>query len=1160
MGRGRLLPAFFIARAGPLVIRKHQAALTFPPVSLKDVSIVAVRPCGACRAHCTIAHHAHQAAKQARAPANRTPNGAQHTMTTPPTSASQLRQRAQAVFRPRAVRYGLATLATLVLLFGLAGYFWLPGFAKNKLETLLSEEFARPVRIEGITISPYALSATITGFSVGHTPENALFAFDKLYVNLSSTSLARGIPVVSEVRLSGPRLYVRREATGGYNFSDLLDKWTAPPAVPAEPSGPTPQFSVANITLEGGVVIFDDQLEQARHDVTEITLGIPFLTNAEGEVDSTVEPKFSAKVNGALLALSGTARPFAPGQDAALVLDIKDFDLMRLDEYAPPDLPARLESARLDTQLTIAFSHPQKQDAQVRVSGRTTLRDVALASARKGGAKLKLGRAELTLDEATLAGAVRGALSLADFSVLRGAEPLFAFAGLEVKGIDASTAKRQATVAEVLLKQPGGAVRRLASGELDVQQLAGDFTAAGAQAKPVQENPAQAAPAQALPAKTTAAAGPAQQKPAAKPQPAWAWSVGRIAVEGGKLTYTDMTIGKKGRSLTASELALRREGVGSSPGSAGTPGASSKLNFSSRINERGSVGVQGSFTLAPVAAELDLDLAHVDLVALQSWATSGLNAILTRGEVSAKGRLTLAGEDAAFKGELALIDFNVLDKLNATDLLRWRSLRLTGLDAGSSPLRFGVSDISLASFYARVLLSPEGRLNLQDVMHKDEGTGDGTGDGKTGQKSALAAQNKPAPVDKPSSVDKPGKEAQKTGAEPQIRIGRINLSGGNIIFTDRFIKPNYTANLTDLSGHIGALRAGTMTTVAIRGKVDRTGPLDISGTMDPLGKVLNLDIKAKATGIEMSTFSPYSGRYVGYAIEKGKLSVDVHYHVENGALKAENKVFLDQLTFGNKVDSPDAMSVPVNLLVALLSNSRGEIDINLPVEGSLNDPEFSVGGIIVKVIMNLLVKAATSPFTLLASLFGGGEELSYLAFEPGRATLTPEAVQHLETLSKALRDRPGLKLDIAGHVDPQVELEGLKRAALEHQVKAKKATEMARRGKTSGSVAEVTMTPEEYPRYLERVYKSADIKKPRNLIGLPKGLPVEEMEALLLANAVAGKDDMERLAQDRGIAVQAWLVEKGGVDQSRVFLLAPKVGGESPKDVPAGGRVDFSLR
>ncbi|MDO9630705.1 MAG: hypothetical protein Q7I92_02255, partial [Humidesulfovibrio sp.] len=208
-----------------------------------------------------------------------------------------------------------------------------------------------------------------------------------------------------------------------------------------------------------------------------------------------------------------------------------------------------------------------------------------------------------------------------------------------------------------------------------------------------------------------------------------------------------------------------------------------------------------------------------------------------------------------------------------------------------------------------------------------------------------------------------------------------------------------------------------------------------------------------------------------------------------------------------------------------------------------------------------LVKAATSPFKLLASLFGGGgQELSYLAFEPGRAEITAEAAQALQTLSKALRDRPGLQLELAGHTDPQVEAEGLRRASLEHRVKAQKATELARRGKASGSVDQLDLTAEEYPRYLERVYKAADFKKPRNLIGLAKGLPVEQMEALLLQNTPVRPEDMERLAQDRGIAVQAWLVEKGGIEQARVFLLGPRVDSDAPKDVKAGGRVDFSLR
>lgn len=1068
--------------------------------------------------------------------------------------AARALEQGKSFLRRRAVRWILGVLATLFLLFGALGYFWLPGFAKAKLEGLLSEQLARPVRIARIDVSPYALSVTVSGFSIGERAANGteqeFLGFDSLLVNLSSTSLFRAVPVVSELRLAGPRVRVSRLADGRYNFSDILDRFAATPAgQPEKPEGPPQQFSVANITLTGGQVVFEDQLAGGTQTVTEISLGVPFIANTPGTVESWVQPSFSAKVNGARLALAGQAKPFAPGQDAALELNIADFDLMRLAGYLPPGLPARLTSARLDADLVVRFARPEGRDAQVRVSGRTALRDVVLASAAKGGAVVRLKRADLTLDEATLAGTARAALALAEFSVARGgAEPLLGFAGLEVKGVSLSLAERKAAVAEVLLSGPFAAVRRLADSSLDVRKLAEDLAAPAAARKtaPKAHAPKAHAPKETAPKEIASQKAPAAKDGKAKA--AWTWSVDRVVVQGGGLRFADESLGKRARQFAARELDLKLEGLSSAPGA-----AASKLDFSTRINEQGGIAVRGGIRLEPLGADLDLSLAQVDLVALQGWATQNLNAVLTRGEISAKGHFRLAGEDASFTGDAALIDLNVLDRLNSADLVRWRSLRLTGLDAGSAPLRFGVREIALASFYAKLLLTPEGRLNLQDVVKKEEGP--------SAPPSASSAPGA-APAAQAAKTEKaaPAAPAAEPGPAPQIRIGRVSLSGGNIIFNDRFIRPNYTANLTDLAGYIGPVRPGAQTDVAIRGKVDRTGPLDISGKLDPLAKPLSLDIRAKATGIEMSSFSPYSGRYVGYAIEKGKLSVDVHYHVDKGALKAENQVFLDQLTFGRKVDSPEAMNIPVNLVVALLSNSRGEIDINLPIEGSLDDPQFSLGGIIVKVIMNLLVKAATSPFTLLASLFGGGEELSYLSFEPGRVEITPEAEKALQTLAKALRDRPGLKLELAGHADPQAEAEGYRRALLEHRVKAQKATELARRGKASGSVDALTLTAEEYPVYLARVYKAADIKKPRNLIGMAKTLPAEEMEALLLQNIDVRQEDMERLAQDRGIAAQAWLVEKGGLEQARVFLLGPRVGGEAPKGAKAGGRVDFSLK
>ncbi len=1104
-------------------------------------------------------------------------------MSTAPDSSQKpsftAREYAKAFFGPRSIRYALATFVLLFACFGIAGYFWLPGFAKGKLEALLSEEFARPVRVQAVEVSPYTLEVTVKGFSIGQKEggqkegEGQLLAFDSLQVNLSSLTFARGFPVVSQVRLVGPKVAVVRQQDGRFNFSDLLDKWTAPAPPPvnpkAKPEAPL-QFSVADITIEGGAVTFEDRKDNSRHEVTDIALAVPFLTNTRGGVDSTVEPKFSAKVDGAALELSGTARPFGPGQDAALTLKLDDLDLTRLAAYLPPDLPATLNSALLDVDLALSFAKAKDKDAQVKLSGKLGLKNLALAS-RRGGTSVKLARLDLALDEATLSGAVRAGLSLAELAVARkadgGAAPAIALAGLEVKGIQADTAKKQASVESVLLKNPSASVRRLASGDIDVLALADDFAPAkaAAQKPPAKPENMPAAKPDAVADKKPGKKAPAKAAPAPAPkEPGWAWNVGRVAVEGGSLTFADEGLGKKARPLSVRELAVAVAPLSSAAAKPST------LDFSAKVNDRGRMALKGGFALAPLSADMDVDLAGVDLVALQSFVTGGLNAVLTKGEVSAKGKLKLAGEDAAYKGDLALIDLSVLDKVNAADLLRWRSLRLTGLDAGSAPLRLSVDDITLASFYARLLLTPEGHLNLQDVMNKDAGQKgkDASATGAAAEKQAKAeAKPEPKPEAKAQAAAPQPEKAEKPGPAPQIRIGRVNLSGGNIIFTDRFIKPNYTANLTDLSGRIGAVKAGTRTEVALRGKVDRTGPLDISGAMDPLGKPMSLDIKAKATGIEMSGFSPYSGRYVGYAIEKGKLSVDVRYNVENGKLKAENKIFLDQLTFGKKVDHPDAMNVPVNLLVALLSNSRGEIDINLPIEGSLDDPQFSVGGIIVKVILNIIVKAATSPFSLIASLFsGGGEELSYLPFAEGRSEIGEEQAKKLETIAKALRDRPALKLEIAGHADPATEMEGLKKAALDRRIKVLKATDMARQGKAAGRTDQVVVSAEEYPRYLERVYKAGDFKKPRNLIGIAKTLPPDQMETLLLANWNLGPDDVQRLAQDRAIATQAWLVEKGGVDQARVFLLAPRVDSDQPKglekDAPKapGGRVDFSLR
>jgi outer membrane protein OmpA-like peptidoglycan-associated protein len=398
---------------------------------------------------------------------------------------------------------------------------------------------------------------------------------------------------------------------------------------------------------------------------------------------------------------------------------------------------------------------------------------------------------------------------------------------------------------------------------------------------------------------------------------------------------------------------------------------------------------------------------------------------------------------------------------------------------------------------------------------------------------------------------------------PQIRIGQIALQGGNINFSDNFIKPNYSANLTGMNGSISELASDqeTPAEVLLKGKLDNDAPVEITGKLNPLGPQLYLDLAASAHGIELARLTPYAAKYAGYSITKGKLSADVKYHVENGQLQAQNSLRLDQLTFGDKVDSPTATKLPVLLAVALLRNSRGEINLNLPVSGSLSDPEFSVGAVIARAFVNLLTKAITAPFSLLASAFSGSSdgELSYVEFAPGSSNLSADATKKLDTLAKALNDRPALTLDITGRIEPESDRDGVRHAYLDRRLRLQKIEDLRNQG-SAIQMRDVKIEPSEYAKYLERAYKAEKFDKPRNLIGFAKSLPAAEMEQLMLANAPVGETELKALADQRAMAVKRYLEQQGKVGNDRMFLVTPKLNADGIKDDGKPNRVEFAIR
>jgi outer membrane protein OmpA-like peptidoglycan-associated protein len=379
-----------------------------------------------------------------------------------------------------------------------------------------------------------------------------------------------------------------------------------------------------------------------------------------------------------------------------------------------------------------------------------------------------------------------------------------------------------------------------------------------------------------------------------------------------------------------------------------------------------------------------------------------------------------------------------------------------------------------------------------------------------------------------------------------LSVGRTQLVNGRIDFTDHFVRPNYSADLSELNGTLGAFSStgGGMAVIDLKGRAARTALLEISGQFNPTAKPLAMDIRARATDLELAPLSPYSGKYAGYVIERGKLSMDLAYQITpEGQLQAKNKVVVNQLTFGDRVDSPDATSLPVRLAVSLLQDSRGVIDINLPISGSLNDPQFSVGSLILKVIGNLLTKAVTAPFSLL---FGSDEtDFSQVTFKPGSVLLTDAGVADLDKVAKALADKPSLKLTVTGSCDPDKEHDDYLKASLEARLQKEKARERARDGQVPAVAAGAASAPEvfsaaERERLLKAVYKQTDIpNKPRNLVGMAKDIPGPEMEALLKTVIPVSDDLMRELALQRGLAVRDGLVAKG-LPSERLFVGAPK--------------------
>jgi Domain of Unknown Function (DUF748) len=604
-------------------------------------------------------------------------------------------------------------------------------------------------------------------------------------------------------------------------------------------------------------------------------------------------------------------------------------------------------------------------------------------------------------------------------------------------------------------------------------------------------------------------------------------------------------------------------------------------DLSMRWNTNGAIHTEMAASLSPPTADIHLSLSNLDLGTLDPYLEPKLNVFILGSRLGLDGNIHLRTPrnelpQVTFAGSARLDDFRTVDGVTAQDLLKWDSLRFDGVDANLNPPSVAIKQITLDNAYADIVVETNHTINLLMALHPAETNAPAAG------KVAVIAKNSTA-------------TNNMTAALPKISIDDIVVSNAAVSYTDRSFTPNVHLAIQQAGGTIAGISSTELqhANVDLHAAVDGVGPVEVTGQINPFSGAETNHLQVLVKDVDLTPMSPYAAKFAGYRIAMGKLNMDLVYNLVGPKLRSKNVITLDQFTFGERVNSPEATHLPVRLAVAILKDREGKIVLDVPVDGSLGDPKFRVGKVVERAIVNILTKVATSPFSLIGAAFGGGgEELGYQDFAPGSAELTPVDRQKLDTLVKALYARPALNLDISGSVDPVADKDGLQRVFLDKQLRKMKWLSLRKSQRANISPEQVTLTPAERAGLVKKLYDKAwadgkitpamlaantnlaaaaaqlQSRIPRtekeatilmkssratappasNAVAaapVPEKLapPANPMEALLLATIPVTDSDFEALADDRAKAVRAHLLASGKVEATRLFMAENQTGG-----------------
>ncbi|MBX9756773.1 MAG: DUF748 domain-containing protein [Pseudomonadaceae bacterium] len=716
-------------------------------------------------------------------------------------------------------------------------------------------------------------------------------------------------------------------------------------------------------------------------------------------------------------------------------------------------------------------------------------------------------------------------IRLAPFAINRlDGQPLLKLASLNISETSLDLVKQQVLIGKIRSQGLETWAAREADGQLDWQKLFADKSATPAPAPAPAAQPAPTANTATV-AATAAPATPASPAPAAAPTgKPWQVLLSDMQLRDYQIHLADRGVTPEVKvELGPLNLDLNNfDSLNQSPFT---------LNLDTGLGKHGKLKLSGQVALSPVSAKLKLDTKNIDLRIAQAYLAPFVRIELRSGMLDSALAVDLQStEPLAFSidGGVQVKQLHTLDTVKNRDFIKWQQLDLQGLSYrhGQS---LGINKISFDQPYARFTINEDRSSNVTDLLIPQPAS----------KAAPAAAQSKPL----------------------VIVLGEISLKNGSANFADLSLKPDFATAIQQLEGHIGRIDSSQPkpAAVSIKGKVDRYAPVSIVGNLNPFNPLSSLDMAVSFKQVELTTLTPYSGKFAGYRILKGRLNLDLLYKINQGKLNAENKLVLEQLELGEQVDSPDAVDLPVRLAIALLKDSDGKIEIELPVSGDLNNPQFSVMPIIWQTLRNLVVRAASAPFKFIAGLVSGADEvnLDRVQFSAGATELDPQAQGVLNTLAAALKQRPVLRLEVQGVSAQAADGPLLAEQRLQREYQNTYYKALQRDGDTVPADARALEVPEdEKADLLEGIYRvQLKQKIPADWDKLDSEQRSSKLHEAVINHWAGNQGLLRKLGQARAASIKQYLVERGSLEDQRIYLLDVSV---APAE--ADGRVASVLQ